>query len=47
MNVRFFEGTEAVGIYSEAGFSAMEGAKNTFCSDGATQAHERFWEDAE
>lgn len=42
-NVRFFEGTETVGIYSEAGFSAMEGAKNTFCGDGGTEAHECFW----
>ena len=46
-NVRFFEGTEAVGIYSEAGISAMAGARNTFCGDGGTEEHERFWESAE
>ena len=46
-NVRFFEGAKLVGIYSEPGFSAMEGAKNTFCGDGGTKAHERFWESVE
>lgn len=46
-NVRFFEGTEAIGIYSEAGVSAMEGARITFCGDGGTEEHERFWESAE
>ncbi len=43
-NIRFYEGKETVGIYSELGDSAMEAAFRSFYGDAGTEAMEQFWQ---
>ena len=47
MNVRFYEGVEHVGIYSDFGRSAMDAAFHAFFDDGGMSEHEAFWESVE
>ena len=46
-NIRFYEGRETVGIYSELGDSAMEAAFHSFYGDSGTEEHKTFWESVE
>ena len=43
-NVRFYEGMETVGIYSDFSHSAVDAAFHAFFDDGGTSEHESFWE---
>ena len=43
-NVRFYEGIETVGIYSDFSRGAMDAAFHAFFDDGGTEEHKRFWE---
>ncbi len=43
-NVRFYEGIETVGIYSDFSRSAMDAAFHAFFDDGGTEEHKEFWE---
>ena len=43
-NVRFYEGMETVGIYSDFSRSALDAALHAFLDDGGTSEHESFWE---
>ena len=43
-NVRFYEGIETVGIYSDFSRSALDAAFHAFLDDGGTSEHEFFWE---
>ncbi len=43
-NVRFYEGIETVGIYSDFSRGAMDAAFHAFFDDGGTEEHARFWE---
>ena len=43
-NVRFYEGMETVGIYSDFSRSAVDAAFHAFFDDGGTSEHESFWE---
>lgn len=42
-NVRFYEGMETVGIYSDFSRSALDAAFHAFIDDGGTSEHESFW----
>ena len=42
-NVRFYEGMETVGIYSDFSRSAVDAAFHAFIDDGGTSEHESFW----
>ena len=42
-NVRFYEGMETVGIYSDFSRSAVDAAFHAFIDDGGTSEHEFFW----
>ena len=43
-NVRFYEGIETVGIYSDFSRSAMDAAFHAFFDDGGAEEHKTFWE---
>ena len=45
-NVRFYEGVEHVGIYSDFGRSAMDAALDAFLGDDSTEKLEAFFRNA-
>ena len=45
-NVRFYEGVEHVGIYSDFGRSAMDAALDVFLGDDSTEKLEAFFRNA-
>ena len=45
-NVRFYEGVEHVGIYSDFGRSAMDAALDAFLGDDSTEKLEAFFRSA-